>query len=39
MMVALSTLDGIVVKIMSSKKLAQMIIYYFVSDTLVLAKR
>jgi hypothetical protein len=30
--------DGIVVKIVSSKKLAQMIVCYFVANTLVLVE-
>jgi hypothetical protein len=38
MMVVLETLDGIVVKIMSSKKLVQMIVCYFVADTLALVE-
>jgi hypothetical protein len=32
-------LDGIVVKIVTSKKLAQMIMCYFVADTLALAEQ
>jgi hypothetical protein len=39
MMVALYTLDGTVVKIMSSKKLAQMIVCYFIANTLALVER
>jgi hypothetical protein len=31
-------LDGTVVKIVSSKKLVQMIVCYFIVDTLVMAK-
>jgi hypothetical protein len=38
MIVALWTLDGIVMKIVNSKKLAQMIVIYFVANTLVLAE-
>jgi hypothetical protein len=39
MTVVLQTFDGTVVKIMSSKKSAQMIVCYFVTYTLALAKR
>jgi len=38
MMVALWTFDGTVVKIVSSKKLTQMIMYYFVVDNLALVE-
>jgi hypothetical protein len=38
MTVALWTFDGTVVKIVSSKKLAQMIMYYFVVDNLALVE-
>jgi hypothetical protein len=38
MMVALQTFDGTIVKIVNSKKLAQMIVCYFVTDILALAK-
>jgi hypothetical protein len=36
---ALKMFDGTVVKIMSSKKSAQVIVCYFVVDTLALAER
>jgi hypothetical protein len=39
MTVALWTFDGTIMKIVSSKKLAQMIGCYFVVDTLALAER
>jgi len=39
MTMVLTTFDGIVVKIVSSKKLAQMIVCYFVADTLALVER
>jgi hypothetical protein len=38
MTVVIYTLDGTVVKIVSSKKLVQMIVRYFVVDTLALAE-
>jgi len=38
MMVALETFDGTVVKIVSSKKSTQMIVCYFIVDTLALAE-
>jgi len=39
MTVALYTLDGTVTKIMSSNKSAQMIVCYFVVDTLTLTEQ
>jgi hypothetical protein len=39
MIVTLYMFDGTVVKIVSSKKLAQMIMCYFVGDILVLVKQ
>jgi len=38
MIVVLQTFDGTIMKIVSSKKLAQLIVCYFVSDTLALAE-
>jgi hypothetical protein len=38
MMMVLETFDGTIVKIMSSKKSAQMIVCYFVANTLALVE-
>jgi hypothetical protein len=38
MIVVLQTFDGTIMKIVSSKKLAQLIVCYFVADTLALAE-
>jgi len=38
MIVVLQMFDGTIMKIVSSKKLAQLIVCYFVADTLALAE-